>query len=91
MAAYTFEVFVDGDGGTGIAEVLRRLCRERTGDEAEVAVYDVHADPEAAERRNIVATPTVVRTDRVPERRVLGRLDDLEAVATALGLVRGEG
>ena len=51
-----------------------------------VDVVDIIADPAAAERDNIVGTPTVVRNEPAPRRRVIGILDDDRRVAEALGL-----
>jgi len=53
---------------------------------ATVEVIDITADPAIAERDNIVGTPTVVRDEPAPRRRVIGILDDDRRVAEALGL-----
>jgi circadian clock protein KaiB len=51
-----------------------------------VDVIDITSDPGIAERDNIVGTPTVVRNEPAPRRRVIGILDDDRRVAEALGL-----
>ncbi len=90
MGDYVFHVFVERGDGARIADQLRAICRDRLGVDVQVEVVDVSRDPQAAERFNVVATPTVVRSSPAPERRVLGRLDDVGAVVTALGLEGGE-
>jgi circadian clock protein KaiB len=65
---------------------LRALCRERLGGRAKLKVVDVVQDPEAAERERVLTTPTVVREQPAPPRRVTGDLGDAARVLAALDL-----
>lgn len=67
---------------------LERLCRERLAGEYEwtVEVVDLRQCPERAGADQIFAVPTLVRRHPLPERKLLGDLDDIDAVASALGL-----
>jgi len=49
-------------------------------------VIDVAEDPDAADRRGLVATPTLIRHEPLPEVRVVGDLDDSDALIDTLGL-----
>ena len=49
-------------------------------------VIDVAADPEAAERRGVLATPTLLSVRGGREVRLVGDLTDRAAVRRALGL-----
>jgi circadian clock protein KaiB len=69
--------------------VLRRICeRELAGHDCEIVVVDVLADPEQAEVRKIIATPTLIKEFPLPQRRIIGDLaaDPLELLA-ALNLL----
>lgn len=68
---------------------LRRLATESLGDDHELAVIDVVADPEAAERARILTTPTLVKESPAPPRRVTGDLSDGATVLFALALETG--
>lgn len=55
--------------------VLRRICeRELAGYDCELVVVDVLADPEQAEVRKIIATPTLIKEFPLPQRRIIGDL-----------------
>jgi circadian clock protein KaiB len=90
-AVYVFELFVVGR--TARAEValqhLRAVCAKFLRDRHEIRVVDVLEDPVAAERANVVATPTLIRRSPPPERRLVGDLSVTETVLNGLGIERG--
>lgn len=67
-------------------EILRHFAADCTID-----VIDILDDPGAAERDRIIATPTIIRTSPLPERRVIGDISDAQTLLDALGLERTEG
>jgi len=80
----TFTVYVAGsDMATSVSDRLRELCASYEVT-PQITVVDVAADPEAAERGNIVGVPTVVRESPQPRHRIIGSLDDDGRVAEAL-------
>ncbi len=87
---YHFTLFVAGQGSrsTRAIEKLRELAARALAEDFELVVVDVVEDPVAAETQKILATPTVIKGEPGPERRVTGDLSDLEAVGLALGLPR---
>lgn len=52
----------------------------------EVEIIDVIETPERAETARVVATPTLVRVQPLPERRIVGDLSDWARVLAFLGL-----
>lgn len=68
--------------------VLRHLCeRELAGHPVELTITDVLADPEQAEARKILATPTLIKEQPLPQRRVIGDLSgDPRELLAALNL-----
>lgn len=87
---YHFTLFVAGESprSTRAIENLRKLVARALAEDFELVVVDVVEDPVAAETQRILATPTVIKAEPGPERRVTGDLSDLEAVGLALGLPR---
>jgi circadian clock protein KaiB len=91
MSRYRFTLFVAGDTARSqrAHASLRRICRERLGDEFEIELVDVVSDPEKAEAHRILTTPTVVKEHPEPRRRITGDLSDATRVLAALGLEPG--
>lgn len=67
---------------------LRRICeRELAGYECELVIVDVLSDPQQAEARKILATPTLIKEQPQPARRIIGDLGvDPEELLAALNL-----
>jgi circadian clock protein KaiB len=54
---------------------LRRICeRELAGYPCDLLIVDVLADPQQAEARKILATPTLIKEHPAPSRRIIGDL-----------------
>lgn len=88
-APQVFQIFVTGQSPRSqrAVENLRSLCAATLGDGFAIEVVDVLERPDLAEHERIIATPTVLRRDPPPPRRVIGDLSDYELAASALGLV----
>jgi circadian clock protein KaiB len=65
---------------------LRAICDERLGSEYDLEVIDVVVSPQEAEDNKIIATPTLIRVNPEPIRRIIGDLSDGERVAFSLDL-----
>jgi circadian clock protein KaiB len=64
----------------------RCLCDSGAGGPCRLSVIDIHADPGVALSRQVVATPTMIRSRPLPERRYVGDLSRTAAVLLALEL-----
>jgi circadian clock protein KaiB len=54
---------------------LRHICeRELASYECDLVIVDVLADPQQAEARKILATPTLIKEQPAPTRRIIGDL-----------------
>lgn len=89
MPLYRFTLFIAGDSARSQRAVvnIRRLAAERLGNQYELDIVDVEADPERAESERILTTPTLVKHAPLPTRRVTGDLVDGERVLAALSLI----
>jgi circadian clock protein KaiB len=66
---------------------LRHLCaHELSNHDCDLIIVDVLTDPQQAEDRRILATPTLIKLAPLPQRRVIGDLARAEDVLTALNL-----
>lgn len=87
-AKFELELYILGRSAKSetALENLRRFCSSHLADRHRIIVIDVLDDPEAAERANIVATPTVIRKLPVPPRRIVGDLSRTDALFRGLGV-----
>jgi circadian clock protein KaiB len=88
MKKYGFKLYITGQtqhSDTAI-ENLRRICERSSCAQCDIRVIDVLDEPEQAELDHIIATPTLIKTEPLPARRVIGDLSDTEKVILLLGL-----
>jgi circadian clock protein KaiB len=68
---------------------LRQLVEERRGEGWSLDVVDVLQNPERAREAGVLVTPTLIAPKPGgPDRRVVGRFDDVESVCDALEIAR---
>jgi circadian clock protein KaiB len=85
---WRFVLYITGDaaGSVSTTNSLRQICDSHLGDDYAIEVIDLLEHPELARQHQILATPTVIRTFPLPERRVIGDLSIPELVVTFLDL-----
>jgi circadian clock protein KaiB len=85
---WTFRVYVAGAAPNSLRAIanLYAIVRQFLPDNHSIEVIDILEDPLAALRDGILVTPTVVKLSPLPQRKLLGNLDDREKVLLALGL-----
>lgn len=71
---------------TEAVESLRRACEQVCTGACRVEVVDVREQPQLAETDKILATPTLVRIQPPPTRRLVGDLSNMREVLTELDL-----
>jgi len=69
---------------------LRTICEQYLGDESKyvLTVIDLYKHPELAEADQVIATPTLIKRQPGPVRRLVGTLSNKERVIAGLDLVR---
>lgn len=85
---YNLRLYVAGQTPKSIAAVynLRRLCEKYLSGRYRLDVIDLMADPNLAQRDQIIAVPTLVRHMPEPIKRVIGDLSNSKRVLTRLGI-----
>lgn len=81
-------LYVNGDSplsGRAVANI-RRIIADQLSGAGELEVVDVVRDPGRAEVDRILATPTLIRREPAPPRRITGDLSDPDRVLRALEL-----
>src|SRR5688572_7613201 len=89
MSTFTFKLYIAGQNWKSDLAIknLRSICAEKLGDNYELVVIDVIERPELAEKARILATPTLVKEQPPPMRRIVGDLSNQEAVVKGLDLL----
>jgi circadian clock protein KaiB len=87
-SVFSFRLYVAGDGENSTRAVtnLNALCRAHLAGRHRIEVIDVFTHPDRALADGIVMTPTLVRLEPAPVRRLIGTLQATDAVVAALGL-----
>lgn len=85
---YDLTLFVSGASDLAARAIAnaRHLCDTHLHGRCSLSVVDVHEDPAAVLTSRLLATPTLVRNQPLPVRRVVGDLSDTEKVLRALDL-----
>jgi circadian clock protein KaiB len=68
-------------------EELKALLEEKFKGQYYLEVIDVLKNPQLAESDNILATPTVIKSEPEPVRRIIGDLSDSDKVLLGLNMV----
>ncbi|MEO8535239.1 MAG: circadian clock KaiB family protein [Flavobacterium sp.] len=87
-AEHKFMLFVSGmsvKSGHAI-ENLRKICDKYLADNYELEIIDISRDKEQALIHQIVAIPTLIKTDPAPQRIILGDLSDKQKVLRILNI-----
>jgi circadian clock protein KaiB len=79
-------LFVNGARSALGERAVAHLGRALDGSDVRVQVIDVSADPDAAERARVLATPTLISVRDGRETRLVGDLSDRATVRRRLGL-----
>lgn len=81
-------LFVAGDAPNSLSAVhsLRTTLAAYPSVDAELEVIDVLKHPEIGLRENILVTPTMVKLEPLPVRRIIGNLKNTAALLAVLGL-----
>lgn len=72
-------------------ENLRRICDGPLARRVDLETIDIYQQPHLAEVHQVVAAPTLLRLEPLPQRRLIGDLSDEARVLRGLGLYPGSG
>ena len=86
---YRLRLYVAGatPGSASAVQAIEDIWRERLEGQYELEVVDIYQLPEQARQDDIIATPTLVKTEPGPVMRVVGDLADREHLLVVLSLL----
>ncbi len=85
---YELTLFVNGASDLSARAIAnaKRLCDLHLHGRYQLAVVDVHADPDAVLGGQVLAAPTLLKSSPLPVRKVVGDLSQIAKVLLALDL-----
>jgi circadian clock protein KaiB len=88
---YKFRLYVAADTLNSAQAItnLNALCRAHLTGHYEIEVVDVFEEPQRALAENIRMTPTLLKLEPSPTRRIIGSLAKTQLVLNMLGLETG--
>jgi circadian clock protein KaiB len=65
---------------------VRKLCEKHLTGSYELKVIDIYQQPQLAREEQIIATPTLIKKQPLPLRRLIGDMSDTERFLAGIGL-----
>ena len=85
---YVLRLFVTGmtPRSTRAIHAVRELCEQRLKDRFVLEIVDVYQQPQLIQGEQVVATPTLIKYEPAPLRRIIGDMTDIHRLCFGLGL-----
>ena len=85
---YVLRLFVTGmtPRSTRAIRAVRALCQERLEGRFALEIIDVYQQPDRVQDAQIIATPTLIKYEPAPLRRIVGDMTDTHRLCYGLGL-----
>jgi circadian clock protein KaiB len=85
---YVLRLFVTGmtPRSTRAINAVRSLCESRLKDRFELEIVDVYQQPQLIRGEQVFATPTLIKYEPAPLRRIIGDMTDTNRLCFGLGL-----
>jgi len=86
MIEFEFKLYIAGKTRRSNSAIsnIRQICDTDLHGNFRLTIIDVLENPEAAEHRKILATPTLIKESPPPARYLIGDLSNREKVLTGL-------
>ena len=85
---YVLRLFVTGmtPRSTRAISAVRALCQQRLKDRYDLEIVDVYQQPSMIQDEQVLATPTLIKYEPAPLRRIIGDMTDTHRLCHGLGL-----
>lgn len=85
---FVLRLFVTGmtPRSTRAIKAVRALCQQRLEGRYELEIVDVYQQPQMMQGEQILATPTLIKYEPAPLRRIIGDMTDVHRLCFGLGL-----
>ncbi len=85
---YVLRLYVTGSTlrSAKAIETIRALCDDYLAGHYDLTVVDIYQQPTAAQDDQIIAAPTLVKSEPLPHKRLIGDLSDRDRILVGLDL-----
>ena len=92
-AEYVLRLYVSGQTPRSVLAIenMRRICAEHISERYALEIIDIYLHPEACQKEQIIAVPTLLKVLPHPLRRIIGDLSNTEKVLIGLNLASRPG
>jgi circadian clock protein KaiB len=95
-ARYVLRLYVTGATDRSLRAIanIRRFCERYLKGRYDLRVVDIYQQPSLAQAQQIIAAPTLVKSEPLPAKRLVGDFSDRNRLLASLGVDReteGEG
>ena len=90
-AKYVFRLYVTGMTPKSILAItnVQILCEKHLAGRYELKVIDIYQQPKLAREAQIIATPTLIKKQPLPLRRLIGDMSDTKRFLVGIDLKTG--
>jgi circadian clock protein KaiB len=87
---YVLRLYVTGatDRSSRAITNIRWFCERYLKGRYDLLVFDIYQQPSLAQTQEIIAAPTLVKTEPLPPKRLVGDFSDRERLVAGLGIQR---
>lgn len=88
---YVLRLYVTGatDRSRRAIANIRGFCERYLRGRYDLRVVDIYQQPSLAQDQQIIAAPTLVKSEPLPQKRLVGDFSDRNRLSASLGLDRG--
>jgi circadian clock protein KaiB len=85
---YVLRLFITGTTVRSSRTIanIRSVCEEYLKDRYDLTVVDIYQQPSSTIAQQVIAAPTLIKSEPLPFKRLIGDLSDRGKVLVALGL-----
>ena len=86
---YVLRLFVAGATERAAAAIqeIKSICEEHLPDRYKLEVVDIYQQPALASGEQVIAAPTLVKSEPLPRRRLIGDMKNRKKVLAALDII----
>lgn len=88
LGRYALCLFVTGASLRSVRSIraVREFCETRLPGNYELEVVDIYQHPQRARDGQVIGAPTLLKSQPLPVKRIIGDMTNLNRLATGLGL-----
>jgi circadian clock protein KaiB len=86
---FQLRLYVIGASSNSVRAItnIKNICEKHLPGKYSLEIIDIYQQKEVAEHNQIIALPLLIKTQPLPQRRLIGDMSDTDKVLRGLGLI----